>query len=149
MSPYTIKPYYQGADQQQFEIGTRASKNWPWPYTLRPQDITHMTQVGRLSPDLRFFAFKGDQLVGYVYALSRPSQDHPSKKASIAYPTTLENHRPASRLLIQRLIATLLVDLINDHLQYKDVYAKLGFHLASQFARYQINLEMMLTCSTR
>ncbi len=144
---YTIKTYQEEFLEDQYRVGKEAIKEWKFEAQTPVKSLKETYSQSGFDPTTRFYAFKDDEMVGYVLTRVLGEIDG-IIKADLSYPRVLPGFEDAFELLYQRAIEELkkrdvkVVRSIASKQWPKTIEAfeKLGFTYTSEVYRI-FNLE--------
>lgn len=105
---YTIKNYSEEYLEKQYEIGNEILSQWSGAGQSSVENLKQAYSQEGFDPEMKFYAFKGDEMVGFCTSAQIPNQrgDEP-KKAFIEFPLVTEGHEEAVELLFATALGTL------------------------------------------
>lgn len=110
MSDYEIKIYEAGFEEAQAKIGTEETTEWT-DFGQTPADrLKTYYSVPEFDPETRLYAFKGDEMVGFIVSRILPVEEDAEDKTVKAqhdFPIVKKGHEKASELLYNKCIETL------------------------------------------
>ena len=144
---YTIKTYQESFLEDQYEVGKEAIKDWLFEAQTPVKSLRETYSQPGFDPTTRFYAFKGDKMLGYVLTRVLGEIDG-IIKADLSYPRVLPGFEDAFDQLYQKAIEELkkrdvkVVRSIASKQWPKTIEAfeKLGFTYTSEVYRI-FNLE--------
>lgn len=101
---YTIRNYQKGYEESQFKIGQDVARHWVWPYAYDLEDLLAIHAQPDFDPETRHYCFDGKEMVGYTFSVIKNA----GMMAELDFPRMLPGHEPASYLLIEKAIETLI-----------------------------------------
>lgn len=103
--PYTIKNYSEDYLEQQYELGNSVLSKWPGAGQSSVDNLKQAYSGENFDPEMKFYAFNGEELVGFCTAA--PVQNQPEgeeKKAFMEFPIVKEGHENAFEQLFDATI---------------------------------------------
>ena len=145
---YEIKTYQESFLEDQYNVGKEAIKEWKFEAQTPVKSLRETYSQSGFDPTTRLYAFKDDEMVGYVLTRILGEIDG-IIKADLSYPRVLEGYEDAFDQLYQKAIEELkkrnvkVVRSIASKQWPKTIEAfeKLGFTYASEVYRI-FNLEV-------
>lgn len=106
--PYTIKNYSEDYLEQQFELGNSVLSKWTGAGQTSVDNLKQAYSAESFDPELKFYAFKGEELVGFCTTNPIPNQpEGEEKKAFLEFPIVKEGHEDVAEQLFSKAITTL------------------------------------------
>ena len=108
MSDYEIKIYEAGFEEAQAKLGVEETSEWT-DFGQTPADrLKTYYSVPEFDPETRLYAFKGDEMVGFIVSRILPEdEEDKTVKAQHDFPIVKKGHEKASELLYKKAIETL------------------------------------------
>ena len=107
MTDYTIKKYHEGFEEKQAELGTEVSKNWQ-QFGQTPADrLKEAYSQPEFDPETRLYAFKGEEMVGFLTSAVNQEQEDGKTIATLSIPIVKVGHEEALTLLMDKALQTL------------------------------------------
>ncbi len=107
MSDYEIKIYEKGFEDAQAQLGTEARTDWTDFGQTPAERLKEYYARDDFDPETRLYAFKGEELVGFIVSKVLPDSEDGIKKAQHDFPIVKKGHEKASKLLYKKVVETL------------------------------------------
>ena len=105
---YTIKNYSEDYLEGQFEIGNAILSTWNGAAQSSVENLKQTYSQEGFDPEMKFYAFKGDEMVGFCTSSDIPNQsDDDPKKAFLEFPLVKKDHEDAAEQLFSTALGTL------------------------------------------
>ncbi len=107
MSKYKIKSYQEEFLEAQEKVGKEATKDWGmFGQTPAAQLKQYYSQEG-FDPETKLYAFKEDELVGFLTSSILTESEDGIKRANLEFPLCLPEHKECADLLFNQAIKNL------------------------------------------
>ncbi|HUT81096.1 MAG TPA: hypothetical protein VMZ29_07825 [Candidatus Bathyarchaeia archaeon] len=106
MSDYIIKTYEKGIEDEQAKLGTEVTKDWKDFGQTSAENLKQAYAQEGFDPETRFYAYKGDKLVGFMVSRILPETDNGIKRVQHDTPFAYDNDREVGKLLYQKGMET-------------------------------------------
>jgi len=103
MSKYDIKSYQESFLEAQEKVGTEATKDWRG---FGQTPATRLKQI-YFDPETKLYAFKGDELVGFLTSTIVPESEDGIKRANLEFALCLPEHEECADLLFEKAVENL------------------------------------------
>ena len=108
MTKYTIKYYQKGFEEDQERIGLIVSKSFIAPYQTLARYLKQDYSREGFDPETRLYAFKGEEMVGFITSKIVQDEKNGIKKANLTPPKVLPEHdEVVSELLFKKAVEVL------------------------------------------
>lgn len=107
MANYIIKHYQPGFEEEQERIGTEVAKSYGTPHQTPARFLKEIYAREDFDPEIRLYAFKNDEMVGFITSRILPEDDSEIKKANLTPPQVLKEHDEVSEALFRKSIEVL------------------------------------------
>ncbi|MCE7736742.1 MAG: hypothetical protein GPJ54_17805 [Candidatus Heimdallarchaeota archaeon] len=105
---YTIKNYSEDYLEQQFELGNSVLNKWPGAGQTSVENLKQAYSAENFDPELKIYAFKDEELVGFCTANPIANQaEGEEKKAFLEFPIVKEGYEDAAEQLFSTALNTL------------------------------------------
>ncbi len=104
MSDYEIKIYEKGIEDAQAQLGTEATTDWTDFGQTPAERLKEYYARDDFDPEIRLYAFKGEELVGFIVSRVLPDSEDGIKRAQHDFPIVKEGHEEASKLLYKKAV---------------------------------------------
>ncbi|MHA2251184.1 MAG: hypothetical protein ACXAD7_12545 [Candidatus Kariarchaeaceae archaeon] len=99
--PYDIRNYKEEYLEKHVEIGTAIYKKWTGQVQSSIEQLKQSYSGENFDPTTKFYAFKGDEMVGFLTASIQPKEDDQTLTARMEFPVVLEGHEVAANQLLR------------------------------------------------
>ncbi|NHJ46986.1 MAG: hypothetical protein FK733_04280 [Asgard group archaeon] len=107
MSKYDIKFYKEEFLESHEKVGKEATKDWSGFGQTSAEQLKQLYSQEGFDPDTKLYAFKGDNLVGFLTSSILPEDESGVKVANLEFPLTLAEHGDCAELLFNKAVETL------------------------------------------
>ncbi|MHA1366670.1 MAG: hypothetical protein ACTSXA_11215 [Candidatus Heimdallarchaeota archaeon] len=110
MSDYEIKIYEEGFEEAQAKIGVEETTEWTGFGQTPADGLKRYYSVPDFDPETRLYAFKGDEMVGFIVSKILPEDPEAKDKTVTAqhdFPIVKKGHEKVSEVLYSKCIETL------------------------------------------
>ncbi|HUU87600.1 MAG TPA: hypothetical protein VMX17_07575, partial [Candidatus Glassbacteria bacterium] len=107
MSDYEIKIYEAGFEEAQAKIGVEETTEWTGFGQTPAEQLKIYYSVPEFDPETRLYAFKGDEMVGFIVSKILPEDEDKIVKAQHDFPIVKKGHEKVSEVLYKKCIETL------------------------------------------
>ncbi|NHK30048.1 MAG: hypothetical protein FK730_01765 [Asgard group archaeon] len=93
--------------ESQEKVGIEATKDWSVFGQTPAAQLKQMYSQEDFDPETKFYAFKGDKLVGFLTSVILPEDEIGTKIANLEFPLALAEHEDCAELLFKNAIEML------------------------------------------
>jgi len=102
MTEYVIKHYQAGYEVDQERVGKEVAQSFVFPHQTPAERLKQLYSAENFDPQTRLYAFKGDEMVGFLTSSILPVEEEDIVKASVTPPIVLKDHEKAIDLLFSK-----------------------------------------------
>ncbi|NHK31795.1 MAG: hypothetical protein FK730_10620 [Asgard group archaeon] len=108
MTKYEIKSYEEGFEIDQEKVGIEVAKSFVTPHQTNAERLKEIYSQEGFDPETRLYAFKDNEMIGFLTARVLDETEDGIKRASLTPPTILKEHsEKVSELLFNKAIDVL------------------------------------------
>lgn len=107
MSKYEIKSYQEAFLEAQEKVGTEATKDWRGFGQTPATRLKQIYSQEGFDPETKLYAFKGDELVGFLTSTIIPESEDGIKRANLEFALCLPEHEECADLLFEKAVENL------------------------------------------
>ncbi|NHJ39448.1 MAG: hypothetical protein FK731_05390 [Asgard group archaeon] len=150
MTEYVIKSYEKGFEIDQEKIGKDVAKSFIQPHQTAAERLKEIYTQEGFDPETRLYAFKDNEMIGFLTARILEETEDGVKKANLTPPTVLKKHyEKVSELLFNKAIEVLKTKDVKKVLstfgvrtvQDSNVAKKWGYNIISTNYFFSINIK--------
>ena len=102
MAKYVIKKYEKGFEVDQERVGIEVALTFLQPHQTRAELLKERYSQEDFDPETRLYAFKDDEMVGFLTSRVLEEQEDGVKRASLTPPSVLSKHAEVNDILINQ-----------------------------------------------
>jgi len=107
MSKYKIKSYQEEFLEAQEKVGKEATKDWHGFGQTPAAQLKQYYSGEGFDPETKLYAFKGDEMVGFLTSTIVPESEDGIKRANLEFALCLPGHEECADLLFEQAIKNL------------------------------------------
>ncbi|NHJ47919.1 MAG: hypothetical protein FK733_09035 [Asgard group archaeon] len=107
MTKYKLKHYQAGYEVDQERVGKEVAMLYGLPHQTAAEQLKEIYSRDDFDPETRLYAFKGDEMVGFITTKVMPEDESGIVKATLTPPSVLKGHNEVSELLFNKAIEVL------------------------------------------
>ncbi|MHA2168828.1 MAG: hypothetical protein ACXAB7_02845 [Candidatus Kariarchaeaceae archaeon] len=144
---YDIRNYKEDYLEKHVEIGTEVYKKWTGQDQSSVDQLKQAYSGEGFDPSTKFYAFKGDKMVGFLTATIQPQEEDKPLTARMEFPVVLEGHEAAAKQLLDNAYDTLKTKGVTSVLSRasdkwgatKKFASELGYEEANTISRISVS----------
>ncbi|MHA1188788.1 MAG: hypothetical protein ACTSSK_18425 [Candidatus Heimdallarchaeota archaeon] len=102
MAKYVIKKYEKGFEVDQERIGNEVALTFLQPHQTRAEFLKERYSQEDFDSETRLYAFKDDEMVGFLTSRVLEEQEDGVKRASLTPPSVLSKHAEVNDILFNQ-----------------------------------------------
>ncbi|MHA1124270.1 MAG: hypothetical protein ACTSO7_03900 [Candidatus Heimdallarchaeota archaeon] len=107
MAKYVIKKYEEGFEVDQERVGKEVAMNFLQPHQTTAERLKEVYSQDGFDPETRLYAFKDDEMVGFITTRILDDQEDGIKRANVTPPSVLSKHAEVNDILFNQAIDVL------------------------------------------